>query len=505
MSFVRAILRRVGPPIRRFGPIVAVLIAFFGARLYARIKLGAQFDSSPLGHFLQFVDKDLLRTELWKTLFYLQHQAPFLNFLSGVALKISEKHYGLLLDGCFFVGALALTVSLFSILKSLGVRPWLAALGTIVYTVSPPVIFYELWLMYHHFVTVFLTLSIALLLRFLRKETLGSGIAFFCMLSLVVLTRATFGLVFMGSIAGVLLWYRPVARKLVLKAAAGPMLFILLYTIKTPLQTGHSLGTALVGPNLVQKTLHEIPARERERLFRVGAISPMEKLEPFPNLTRHPEFRAPNVPETGVVVLDRLENANGDINPNALQYIYIADIAMKEAKYLIRNYPDAYLRSVASAFFIGYFHGATNDICAPRSPAYKSIVKFDTKLTKFLRPQKHEALLGLEIILPLSLLYAFSKLISPRSGMASRRSLTPTVAVILITILYAASSLLISYADFSRYRFEVDVLYTMLFTMLVDDALSRVVAWAKRAVRWVKMRRAPSRWVLSASEPKLES
>lgn len=492
LAKLRALLGPVGQRL----PLFVVLGFFFGGRAYYRLFYGARFDASPLGHFLQLMDKELLRDDLLRTCFYLHHQAPVLNFLAGLALKIAPQRYDEVLDITFFVGAFVLTLALFKSLKCLGVRPWLAAAATSVYTIAPPVAFYELWLMYHHLVTVFLVLSVAALLRFLRKETLGSGILYFSSIALVILTRATYGLVFMGALAGVLLWYRPVARKLVLKAAAGPMLFVALYTIKPQIQTHHSLGHALVGPNLVMKTLRELPTAEREDLFKEKLLAPMERTEPFPSITRNPSFKVP-VPTTGVPALDNLENANGDINPNALEYVYIADVAMKDAKFLIKTYPDAYLRSVRNALLIGYFHSPLDDICAPRSLAFKSIHRSIEKVTKVFFPQEGGALLVLWIILPLALVYALGKLLSARARLVSNRAATPVIAVLFITIVYSASSVLISYADFSRYRFEVDVYYGILLTLFVNDAISVVVSVTKRAWSFLRSRRHAQPLVLA--------
>ncbi len=467
-------------------PWVTVLAAFFGSRYYYRNHLGAHFDASSLSHFIQFVDEAWLRDDLLRTLWSLHHQAPLLDLLIGVSLKLSPGRWHELLDAVFLSAALGLALGLLHALKRLGVRPWIAALATALYTASPTVALYELWLIYHHLVTALFVLSLVALQRFMRRESVGSGAAFFAALSLVVLTRATFGLVYMGAIAAAIMFYGSVPWRTVLKAAAVPMLLVALYTVKTPLTIGRSFGHALVGPNLVIKIRGALPPIERAELMQSGVLAPVSWGEPFPNLDRYPEYRAAGVPVTGVMALDVLTRPNGSTNANALQYAYIADTSMRDAKLLLRRYPQWYLRSVRDALFEGYFRSAANDFNITKAPVYAPFKELDEELTARFDPQPDESLRVLTVSLPLALLYGIARLLSPRSWVRSQRATATALAMVLATILYAASSLLISYGDFARYRFEVDVYYVVLLAMLFDDGASAVTprrAWIRRLLR----------------------
>jgi hypothetical protein len=478
----------------RYVPVLLVLVAFVGARAFYRLALGASFDASTLLFYIQFADPELLRTDLLRTCLYLHHQAPLLNFVTGLALKLSEHHYRSILDGVFLAGGLTLALALLSVLRQLGVRPWLATLATMLYTAAPPVVFFEMWLLYHHLVTVFSVVALAALLRYLRKESWTSGAVFFGMLLLIVLTRSIYGLVWMGALVGALLYYKPVARRTTLRAAAIPFLLAVVYTVKTPILVGKSLGHAILAPNLAQKIWNDLPKSTQDDLLEAHEVSPVERIGPFFDLPRNPQYRMAAIASapTGIPILDEEMTSAGAVNSNALQYLATADIFGKDLRLLARRYPDVYVHSVATALSQGYFHAATNDIWGSRSLPHRALDPVDALMNSALGAQPDGRLGALLIALPLTLVYAGARLLSRRARFASQRSVTPTIAIILLTILYVTlSTTLVSWGDFSRYRFEIDVFYALLFTLLVEDGLCVVAALparlpelAMRARRW---------------------
>jgi hypothetical protein len=483
MARLRAILRE-------HGPLLFVLTAFVVSRAYYRIGLGARFDASPYTFFLQFADPELLRTDLLRTCLYLHHQGPLLDLLIGLTLKVAPTHIAEVLDACFLVGGAALAVGLHAVLRDLGVRGWVRAIAGAAYVASPVVVFYEMWLLYHHVVTVFMVLAAAALLRFLRTEKVLSGVAFFSYLVLVVLTRSVYGLVWTTALLGVLLVIAPVPRRLVLRAAVVPFLFLVAYTVKTPLLVGRSLGHAMLAPNVVQKILGDIPSLERERLFKEHLISPMEKVVPFYGLDKGAVLRLPQ-PPTGVPILDETQTSTGAVNSNCSEYLALADVAKQDARYLLLHYPRAYANSVVRAVTVGYLHSATTDVWVPRTRIYRALAPADRKMSAWMGATSNGRLIALMIAVPLSLLYAIHKLVSVRAWLVSQRSTTAVIAIMFVTIIYVGlSTSLVSWNDFSRYRFEVDPFYAVLFTLGVESSLRWVKRLGARASRWRSRRRA---------------
>jgi len=466
------------PAARPLLPTLIVALGFLGSRAVYRWGLGVRFDAHPLKASFHLLDQELLRHDLLRSVFYLHHQAPLVNLLAGVALKLFPASGVGAIAATFFVLGLLMALSMEAVLRDLGVSPRLRVVATLLFSASPATVLYESWLMYHHLVIAFLVMALAALLRFLRTGSRLSGSAFFGLLALVALTRSIYGIAWMASVTLVLLLLRPLPRGLVLRVAAAPLLVVLLHTVKAPLLFGRSLGHAMLAPNLAVKVLFEIPAEEQERLYRDGKISPVTRLLPFFDLSVHPEFRVA-LPETSVPSLDEEHTSSGVPNAHALEYVYIADVYMKDARWLITHYPGAYLRGAWRALSDGFLRSATYDL--PDTQPGGAVEPVDRWVQRLLL-LRDDRLWGLTLGLPLSLLYGVAWLLGPRARMRSSRSTTPAVAVMVVTILYVAGTTLVSYGAFSRYRFEVDGYFLMLGTLLAS-ALLRRLRTTKRVLR----------------------
>src|SRR4051812_43825834 len=57
-------------------PLIVMLVAFVGARVFYFTWCGLRFDASPLDFYYQFVDPALLRTRLWESVTHLHSQPP---------------------------------------------------------------------------------------------------------------------------------------------------------------------------------------------------------------------------------------------------------------------------------------------------------------------------------------------------------------------------------------------------------------------------------------------
>lgn len=488
-AVTKGIVRRLLSIVGHWAPLTFVVASFVGSRLYYHLALEVRFDATPLEHFIQFADVTLLRDDLLRTCFSLNHQAPLLNFLSGVALKIDPSRYGALLEAVFVVAGFGIALALFTMQKKLGVRPWVAAPVTAAYSASPPAVMYENWLIYHHLVSALMICALVALVWFLRRRDWISGFAFFSVLALIVLTRASFGLVFMSGAGLIVAVSRKVPVRLILKAAALPMLVIALYTARVPWLTGRSLGYALAAPNIAVKTLRFVPNVEREQLFESGKVSHLSELEPFFDLTSYPQYRVAT-PTTGYPALDQTHMADGQVNANALEYVLIADRYAADARALLTECPQAYFEAVKYAVTVGYFKAATSDVWAPRTSIYKAVAPADRRVEKALGMKRDRRVLGLRIGLPLILVWSLGRLLKRRSRVESARTIAVSVTVALFFIVYASAvAVLVSWDDFSRYRFEIDVVYAMLFGLMANDLVTGLFrAWSFAGVLWTARR-----------------
>ena len=109
---------------------------------------GVSFDATPLIHFWQFLDPELLRSRLGESLLYLHSQPPLFNLFLGLVLKLAPGAEAATFGALYLALGLALYLLTFAVMRQLGVgRPVALALSTWL-MVSPSFVLYEHWLFY---------------------------------------------------------------------------------------------------------------------------------------------------------------------------------------------------------------------------------------------------------------------------------------------------------------------------------------------------------------------
>ena len=157
-----------------------MLIVFVISRvLYDRAGIHFQGDTY-LGYW-QFIDPELLRTDLWRSVFYLHSQPPLTNLLTGIVLQIFPVGHEEVFHILYFMIGIILAISIYSAWESPCVfRPGFQRLISAWFMVSPGTVLYEHWLAYAYPLTAALTLSGFCLYQFIRteKELLGTDILY---------------------------------------------------------------------------------------------------------------------------------------------------------------------------------------------------------------------------------------------------------------------------------------------------------------------------------------
>ena len=482
---------------RRLPPAIVVVV-FLGSRAFFYWHFKLRYQELGIDFACQTLDIELLKHDLLRSVFYLNHQVPFFNLLIGIVYKLFHREHTQAFMVIQVALGLAMALSLLSILNALGVGPVTRTAATLVYALWPTVVVYEWLLSYHHYGATCLVIAMAALARLLRSGAWRWAHAFFFLLLAVAFFRSPFGLPWMGLIAGVLLVLRSVPRRLVLVSAALPLLILFLNTIKTPLQTGRSFGYALIAPNIDLKIQGALSDATKEMLFREGTLSPLSHLWPFFDLDAHPEYRRPLKP-SGIPALDEEHKANGNTNANALQYVYMTDAYMKDARWLLRHEPMTYARSVWLALEGYYLRDATDLAYIDDSIPCVAMRPWQALADKLLL-RRGDRVWGLTLGLPIGLIYALAQLVGPAARMASSRTTTAVVGVSLISVLFATSMVLVSCGDYNRYRFDVDALYFVFFVLLLRDVGFAVRRRAMRLLRRVAPPQ-PMRAVEPASPP----
>lgn len=443
--------------------------------------MGVQFDASTLNNYHQLIDPALLKSSLLESIFYLRDQPPLFNLMCGVVLKASGAHAATVFHAIYLMLGLFAAVIALRLMLRMGVGATTAAAVTILLTVNPTTALYENWLLYEYPLMTGLVAAAWLLHRYASERRLVDGAAFFTLLALIVLTRGTFHILWLITLAvGVVLLDRAGARR-TLGLAAVPVVLVAAVFLKNWVLFGEWIGSSVYrGLNLVVMTVDQLPREECSELVRSGALS---KAAVTPLYDRPPSAFAPLAPmgdATGIALLDQERKSTGAINWHHRAMPAIAAAYERDALYVLRHEPSLYFRSVwknlhryvVPAHETYPFNLPTNE----NQLRLKPLLGFFDRWVGLRLGRSPYAWSGI-FLFPALLGFAALAVLGPArararwlpNGSADRAVL----AFCLFNIVYAAvTTILLSYGDHHRYRFAVMPLYAVIAAFL----LSRVVA-----------------------------
>lgn len=469
-----------------WGPLAFVTLAFTISRIAARAVLGLRFDWSSITFYLQYPTISMLRDDLVRTLFYLHHQAPLPSLVIGVAMKVSPDHYVKLLDAFHCAMGLGIALGMLEILRRLGVSAITRTIVVAIYTASPPVIIYEMWLFYHQLVVALVIAVVLAALLYAERRTVRRGLLLFFSLLAVVYARSIYGGVWLAAAIAVVLVTLPAARRRTLLTAAVPFLFALVLPLKTKLETGGGYGDAILWPNLATKVLYQLPSSLRSDLVENGTISKVALVEPFDRLEVFEKAAGERLvePKHGVPVLDARTHG-GQLNKQHIGYLEIAQRWSKsDAKILMSRYPASYLRGAVNALTINSMRPSLEDTSLKRSPNHLHMRGPDKLMRSILGIDRKGRIAPLLYLAPLAVAFGIWTFLRRSAGVASQRPTRLAIGLATLTIGYTSlGTAFVSYDDFSRYRFEVDALYMIIWTVMASRLFSAL------RQRWIERRR----------------
>jgi hypothetical protein len=337
----------------RINPVLYIIIVFILSRLFY-FYLGIRFDATPLNNGYQYIDPDLLRNNLFQSLYYLHSQPPLFNLFLGSILKLFSGNQALAFNLIYLSFGLILSVSIFLIMTRLGLSSKLSAILTTLFMVSPACILYENWLFYTYPIATFLCLAALFLHRFLKKKNLRDGIIFFTLLSLVVLTISFFHILWFIIFVVILLCYQRDKWKKIVFAFFLPFLVCLLLYLKNAYIFGSFSSSSWFGMNFVRMTIYTLPMKDRVSLVNQGKISKLSLILPFASLKEYQTNAnwTPRAQKTNIPVLDQEVKSTGAINLNNVAYIDISKQYLNDAIYVLKSHPEAYLLGLLGSFYI---------------------------------------------------------------------------------------------------------------------------------------------------------
>jgi hypothetical protein len=447
---------------RHLGLLAVVTVGIFARLIYR--SLGVRFNADTLNYYFQFLDPELLRHDLVRSLFYLRDQPPGFNGFLGVVLKLFPVHNAEAFGVIYFLGGFAIGVMLYALLLRLGVRVWLAALATILFVDGPITMLYENWLFYTFPSAVMLCASALFLHRWLSARHLADAVVFFSLLAALVLVCNLFHPLWMLAVVATLLAVERAHRQKIALAALGPVLVVCALFIK------HVV------------VFHAI-FQGRAQLIRDGKLT-------ISNVSIHAgpnAFRAfvPPQPNSGVPALDNDYKSNGFLNWNSSIFIPIGELYGADAHWTLRHRPGVYVDAVREnvrRYFLP--SDQTYPWLAERTD-YQNRLSLQPILTMWnllFSWQRTPNGIAVAHVIGFPLLLAFALVMVMRGFRRDRfladspaRSDELTVTFALYSTLWvSAVTLLLSCGDHNRYRFMVSAFYCLFLALAVELALRTV-------------------------------
>jgi hypothetical protein len=470
-----------------------VVVVFAVSRWVYWNVLGIRFDTSPTHYFIQYLHPWFVEHDFLRSVLYLHHQGPLQILVAQGCIKVLGMRRATVVLECLYRAlGLSLSLGLVQVLRGLGARPLLATVAVSLYEASPTFVLYESWLFYPLPTAALLVFALVALMRYQRLGTFAAALLFFAVLGVLALLRATYGSIFLSAATALLLFYPSraasgSARRTVLKAAALPLLVVTLNTAKTSWLVGHPYGSALLWANLPLKVFVQLPASVREQLVDRGLVSAAANYRGVAaDVDEYGRFAVPHRP-TGVPLLDLDHPPGGGNNAHALEHVLVAEnVYRPDAVYLLKHYPGTYAWSIWNALSSQYVSSAALADGLDGAKNFNRLDPVRSIVERCLGVGRDHRLLALMFALPLSVLYGLYRIGAIGAVVESERTSGIVIAFALLGILYAGGvTLLVSYGDFGRYRFEVDPLYLVLIALGLNeagDAIRRAASWFARSL-----------------------
>jgi hypothetical protein len=345
----------LGYPARRTA-FVLLAAAFIISRLLY-FAWGVRFDADPLNLYWQYIDPQLLRTDFWRSLFYLEQQPPGFNFFLGGVLHLFPKREAIAFQFVYLALGLALALSLFDLMDRMGVDRRFAVAVALVFTLSPSTVLYENLLFYEYPLTLLLCVAALFLHRLAAGGRLRDALVFFSAIACVALIRSVFHVVWYCAIVLLLGFALRRWRRRIAQAAAVPGLLLAAFYVKH-FVVFHTLvpgGSVYLGINWTTMITYPVPRASIERLTETGRITPLLRTgifhlgEDFRKDAAKSSIAAivPVPAKTGIPVRDECKKSTYEFNWNCAWAQRVARAYLHDSLVVFQSYPGEYFKSVA--------------------------------------------------------------------------------------------------------------------------------------------------------------
>ncbi|HEY4349296.1 MAG TPA: hypothetical protein VGM80_17100 [Gaiellaceae bacterium] len=452
------------------GEVVAIVAVFVVSRVALAVA-GLSFEPGFVSA-IQDIDPALLRDHLLQSLWYLHGQPPLWNALVGVTLKTTGSHWAQFSHVIFAALGLAQALLLFALLVELRASRRVAAAIAIVFSLTPAVLLTENSFFYDYPTLVALTATALAVSRFTRHPTLGRGLLVFGGAAYLVLTRTLFQVWWFLAVAAILLAACRGNRRIVLTAAALPLVLIVAVYAKNWVMFGVPSTSSWTGMGLARVAVVGLPISERRRLVAEGKLHRVSLVKPLAPLAQYEAVGVRPHAKTGIPLLDEASGFEYQRNIENETYIEISREYWSDDLWIIEHRPGSYLRSVG--------HGLADFFASPSTgwegdPNEDEIHGYDHWFTRLVYGRLGPGRIGFFVVAAYVAALGFGLALTVRRLRPGADAIDTTIAFAVVTILYVTlTGNLAEVGENYRFRLILDPLVLAMVAVGIRKLAARL-------------------------------
>ena len=309
-----------------------------------------------INDFMQFLDPELLRGDLFAAVGHLHTQPPLHNLMVGLVLKIFPEGLQFhLLAGLYTLLSLGLILGLYHLLIERGVRLRIAWLTSALFALCPTLIWAERLPIYTLPIMVTLVLMGVSLQRYVRTHSPLFGFLFIAGTITLPLTRSFFHLLLwtLPLLGAFLFLVRTIDRKRMKTYALAALLGIALvggWYGKNLAEYGSFTASTWQGMNL-QGVVTLVPQENVQRLVEQGEVTPLALIPRFSSPGTYYRYYG-RTPLREHPALDDTLRSTGYINWNNRIYAEAGKEYQRNALKIATHYPLRTAEGIVNQFYL---------------------------------------------------------------------------------------------------------------------------------------------------------
>jgi hypothetical protein len=413
-----------------------------------------------------------------------------MNALTGALLKVGNGAAASLAHGLFLALGIVFVNVLHALARAVGLKPVGAALVTLAFALTPPVIYLEHLYIYDWPVAVLLACGALLLHRGVRDRSTRAWHAFFIVCAAIALTRSTFHLVWYVATTAMAFWLAGSSmRRAVARAAALPALVVIALYAKNYLLFGDFAASTFAPAAYSQATVARLPEPVRKEWMRSGILSPYAAVSVYAAPREYARFFEGDQRPGWPPQVTRLENVStGAPNFNHWWLLVVHEARRRDAQRVLLARPLDYVRGVVVGVREMFgpttaWHPRDGVPGAPHEQHRQILGSYEAWFNRVVhtRPLSPAGLyLAVPLLLAAAAVYGARLLAGTRAGRA--RGALLVFCVVQVTYVVAISTMATA-GEWARYRFPIEWMLWIAAAALARGAAARLAVNGRAADR----------------------